>query len=49
MKIKIGMDGIYMVFENTDDAWEYHNLYGGCVGCFGGYENSVLLQDGIGM
>jgi len=48
--VKQGIDGyFYMIFNHTDDAWEYAEKYDLCIACFGGYENAVKLHDLIGM
>ena len=46
---KQGNDGyFYIIFDDTDDAWSYSEVNGGCISCFDGYENAVRLHDLIG-
>jgi len=45
-----GLDGMwYIVFKNSDHAWDYAETYGGEIACLNGYENAVSLFETIGM
>lgn len=46
----IGLSGMwYIVFKNSDSAWDYAETYGGDIACFNGYENAVTLFETIGL
>ena len=46
----LGCNGLpYLVFKDTDEAWDYAADNDLWIASFDGYENAVLLQMTIGM